>query len=768
MRNPSLFFHVEPPPISDTDQTESLASALTQANLPDSAESMGLFGRWWCEPQTGQWILSAGAASLLDAHTGLHASAASCFEQVVPDDVLHLLDTVGEAGRNIDCEFRIINEFAGLRWLRLASEPSRQPRPALQRGVVVDVTASRLAAMRERFCFESTQLLINTPTLAEAVTKVIQLVCEHLGWECGAYWSPEPQSQMGEPRLACLFEWHKPEYPLASFLEQTLTLRMAPGQGLVGGVWSTMRPAWVENMATDPGYLRCLSAQTCALQSGYAFPVSYVTMEGRRHSHGVLEFYSRLSRQREAQLPGLAEVIGALIAQTVQRLEQQALIERLAQMDDLTGLANRKHFHHLLDTECLHATASGGSFAVLNIDLDRFKQINDAFGHEAGNQVLREFSERLRKLKPKLATVGRLGGDEFAMLVAPTGSMVQLHALGEQVLQAARLPFQFEGEKLTVSASVGISLFPHNGATGSELMRNADAAMYRSKHAGRNGLNFFSSGTPQAMTELRACLAKKLTMEAELQRALANNELFLMYQPIFDRDVAHVTAVEALIRWHRPDGEVVYPDLFIPIAEQSSLIVQIGRWVVRQACSDLTQLHHHGYPGLQVNVNMAAPEFDNANLPTELLTLTEAYGIAPQYLCLELTEGLVMKQPDKVVPVMKALRQMGFKISLDDFGMGHSSLSRMKNLPISSLKIDRSFVSGLPHDRGDGAVVRTILDLGHHMNLQVIAEGIETDAQLLYLHQFGCHLLQGFLLGKPQTLSELMSTPAHVTRPPEV
>jgi EAL domain-containing protein (putative c-di-GMP-specific phosphodiesterase class I) len=200
----------------------------------------------------------------------------------------------------------------------------------------------------------------------------------------------------------------------------------------------------------------------------------------------------------------------------------------------------------------------------------------------------------------------------------------------------------------------------------------------------------------------------------------------------------------------------VPPDLFIPVAEQSGLIVQIGRWVVKQACHDVARLHRSGFADLQVNVNMAAPEFVNASLPGELMAVIEACGVAPQHLCLELTEGLVMKQADKVIPVMAALRQLGFKISLDDFGMGHSSLSRMKNLPISSLKIDRSFVSGLPHDRGDGAIVRTILDLGRHMKLQVIAEGVETDAQLIYLRQFGCTLIQGFLLGRPQTVAELL------------
>ena len=742
-----------------------LTRALSQALLPDAAETLGLFGRWWCDASSGQWVLSTGAARLLDVNTGAHPSGASCFEQVLPDDVLPLLAEL-EASHTSDHamerEFRIIHELDGLRWLRIVSLPQNAPEPGVLSGIVVDVTSSQLAAMRERFCFESTQFLIGTPSLGEAVTKVIQLVCDNLGWECGAYWAPT-QAQMGDHRLACTHYWHKPAHPLTAFIQATVTLRFSPGEGLVGSVWRAMQAAWVDDMVNDHDYLRRHSAHACGLQSGYAFPVYELLADGRRRSHGVLEFYSSLSRQQEAQLPSLALTIGALIAQTAQRIAQQELIRQLAQVDDLTGLANRAHFHHLLDTACLSATASGASFAVLNIDLDRFKLINDAFGHAAGNLVLKEFAQQLHELDLPGCAVGRLGGDEFAILMPPDCTLAQLQAAGERVLLAARRPVLFEGQELTVSASIGVSIFPDNGWTGSELMRNADAAMYRRKNSGRNGLNFFSDITSETRVVERSALANQLTMEAELHRALVNQEFFLEYQPIFGRDAQHMVAIEALIRWRKQSGEVVRPDLFIPVAEQSRLIVQIGRWVVRQACHDLALLQRNGFAGLQVNVNMAAPEFVNANLPAELMAVVDACGVAPRHLCLELTEGLVMKQPDKVLPVMTALRQHGFKISLDDFGMGHSSLSRMKNLPISSLKIDRSFVSGVPQDPGDAAIVRTILDLGRHMGLQVIAEGVETDAQLLFLRQFGCTLIQGFLLGRPQTVAALMAFKPPVT-----
>lgn len=743
----------------DARIAQKLRFALPQAIYPDAVETAASFGRWWLDLQSGQLILSVGAARFLDVEVGWHRSHESCFAHVVPEDVLMLMSALtqsAEPGHTINCEFRIINALDGLRWLRMTSLPQFLPKHAVQTGVLADITATKHAAMRERFSFESTQFLVGSHTLGESVTKVIQLVCENLGWEWGAYWALE-QDQMGAHQLACKHYWHNPEFALGSFTSESAAIAMGPGQGLVGTVWSTARPSWVEDMANDPDFLRRNSAKECGLRSGYAFPVSYVTADGRRHSPGVLEFFSSLSRQREAQLPNLSAAIGALIAQTVQRLEQQEHIRQLAQIDDLTGLVNRNHFHHLLDAACFNATVSSQSFGVLYIDLDRFKPINDAFGHEAGNVVLREFAQRLQKLAPPGCHVGRLGGDEFAMLTAPGDSLVQLRALAERVLLAARLPFMFEDNELAVSASVGISAFPDNGWTAQELLRGADAAMYRIKQSGRNALCFLLESSGEALEEQQSSLAQKLTMEAELHHALVSNEFFLEYQPVFDSFGEKIAAVEALIRWRRPNGEIVRPDIFIPIAEQSRLIVQIGRWVVRQACRDLALLHKAGFKDLQVNVNMAAPEFVSASLPEELSAVIESCGIASHHLCLELTEGMVMKQSDKVIPVMRALRQLGFKISLDDFGMGHSSLSRLKRLPITSLKIDRSFVSGLPNDRGDAAIVRTILDLGRHMKLMVIAEGVETDAQLNYLRQFGCVLIQGFVLSRPIPLEQLIA-----------
>lgn len=745
-------------PLATTQPGSSLQLSVAMAHNPAAAalEEVAGFGRWWLEPQTSQMVLSAAAARCMNVAPRHPYRLDDCLNHVVGEDMLHLMALLSaQPQQSVSHEFRVMSAKDGLRWVRLTSFPTEPATPHLVSGILVDVTAVKHAAMRERLGFELTEFLVGSHTLGDAVTKVIQLICKNLGWDWGAYWALEASPE-GTQQLGCKHFWHPPAYDLGTFGAESSRLSMAPGEGLVGRVWESGAAAWVEDMANDPRFLRRAGARACNLWSGYVFPVTYVSEDGQHHSPGVLEFYSSLSRQPEAQLPSLSATIGAFIAQMAQRLEQQATILHLAQVDELTGLANRSHFYALLTQACASAAKTGATPALVFIDLDRFKPINDAFGHEAGNVVLCEFAQRLRALAPADTVVGRLGGDEFALFL-PNGSAVELTPLVQQVLQAARAPFAYESTALTVSASVGISLFPENGVTSPELLRSADAAMYRIKQNGRDGCDFSASSSPRSLAHLQSSLAQRLTIETELHQALQENALFLAYQPIVDISTGRLNAVEALIRWRRPDGTLVPPDVFIPIAEQSHLIVHIGQWVVEQACRDLSTLRRAGFTDLKVHVNMAASEFTRSTLPQELSALVNAYALDPHSLSLELTEGMLMTRPDRVIPVMRALRQLGFEISLDDFGMGHSSLALLKNLPISSMKIDRSFVRDLPQQRNDRAIVKTIVDLGCQMELSVIAEGVETAEQLEILQQSGCTLIQGFLLSRPLRLEDLLT-----------
>jgi len=733
------------------------AIAMEAAMAADELERAAGFGQWWYDPQTGRSLLSPVAAEYLEMPARPCETLGECLGHVMDEDLAELSRLWTGSGPERPLDIRVIGLARGMRWLRVTPLPPDPARPRWRHGMVQDITSLTLAAVRERLGYALTEYLVGTHRLEDAITNVIQLICRNLGWEWGAYWSMEPGEEPGRS-LYCRHFWHPPDRDLEQFSVISASLTMAPGEGLVGRVWTTGEAEWVEDMSTDPRFLRRRSAQMCGLWSGYVFPVTYVSENGDQHRPGVLEFYSSLSRQPEAQLPKVSATIGALIAQTAQRLETEAVIHRLAQIDEMTDLDNRAHFYAQLNRHCLQSHREGRRFALMFIDLDRFKPINDAFGHEAGNAVLQEFARRLKELAPPPARVGRLGGDEFAVLVPDAADEQALAALVDAVLGAATRPVEYEGLSLTVSASVGVSRFPDNGQSGPELLRSADAAMYRVKQNGRNGSNVFSTSSPDTLAQQRAKLAQRLAMEAELREALRTDQLRLVYQPIVDlrSPDAPLHGVEALIRWRKPNGEMVPPDVFIPIAERSDLIIDIGRWVMGRALHDLAALQGGPLSRLKVHVNMAASEFTSSALPAMLSAMSSRLTVPASQVVLELTEGMLMRQPEQVRRVMHQLREIGFDISLDDFGMGHSSLSMLKSLPITSLKIDRSFVRDLPTGERDRAIAQTIVDLGRHLQLEVIAEGIETADQLAVLKATGCGFGQGYLLGRPLPLTELI------------
>jgi diguanylate cyclase (GGDEF)-like protein len=717
----------------------------------DAIDSLAGLGRWSLARGAQHLCLSATAMRLLGMEPG---DAGPWSERVVPEDRQALetaLAALAGSQAAISCEFRLVEREQGVRWLRLQSVAAGQQQ--VVHGMLTDITMLKRAALRERFNFALTQYLIGTDTLDEAVYKIIHLVCEELGWEWGAFWARE-QNGTAEV-LRCRHIWHTPDRDYTPLRSAAAMLVVEAGQGAVGRTWQSGQSLWVEAGADHSDVARVQAALHCGLQSGFFFPVTYVGADGRLHSVGVLEFFSAEPRQREAQLPGLAESISALIAQAGQRMVQQERVRVLAQTDEMTGLTNRAHFHALLDAAC----ARGERFGLLYIDLDQFKPINDGFGHAAGNAVLCQFAERLRQLAPAGACVARLGGDEFAIMMAAGADQQALDALAGAILDAARKRFNYLGHDLSVSASIGVSLFPLHGADTAALLHAADAAMYQSKRNGRNLVSYFGNeGDSQ-----QRLVAAQLLMLSALQDALQRNEFFVEYQPIRDLQNDQVVGLEALIRWRKADGSIVPPDQFIPVAEQSRLIVYIGRWVIEQVCRDLPLLQAAGLPDVQVHINMAAPEFLDDDLPHELMAIVDAAGVDPARICLELTEGVIMRRIDKTLPIMRELVRLGFEISLDDFGMGYSSLSLLKTLPISSIKIDRVFLQGVPHNRNDCAIVRTIIDLGLNMQLRIIAEGVESAAQLDFLRQFDCTQVQGYLSGRPIELAGLLARYAAVS-----
>ena len=436
-----------------------------------------------------------------------------------------------------------------------------------------------------------------------------------------------------------------------------------------------------------------------------------------------------------------------------ERKKSESHIRRLAFFDVLTGLPNRRLLMDRLDKLLAGAQAGAGFGAVMFIDLDHFKYINDARGHAVGDALLRNAAERLTRLVRNGDTVARIGGDEFVVLLAQlgqdkTGASEAALVVAEKIRRAISECFEIDGQSYNSSASIGVTLLPKAGQTVHDLLREADTAMYRAKADGRNGVAFFEA-TMQADVE------RRLTMERDLAAAFDNGELAMHLQLQVDSRGAPVGA-ELLMRWRTADGALITPDLFIPVAEQSGLIVPLGQWAMRQACNCWRMLARAGHP-MPLSVNVSPSQFRQPDFVAQVRKMLDDTGTPASQLIFEVTEGLLIDNLDDTIARMHELAALGIRLSIDDFGTGYSSLSYLKRMPLYELKIDRSFIRDTPGDASGTAIVQSIIAMAGHLGLRVVAEGVETRAQAEFLAANGAPGMQGYLFARPMPLQQLIA-----------
>lgn len=419
-------------------------------------------------------------------------------------------------------------------------------------------------------------------------------------------------------------------------------------------------------------------------------------------------------------------------------------MEHMAYHDALTGLPNRWYTQAWLEN-CLAVNhIDRMKFGIVLLDLDRFKVINDSLGHQAGDLLLQKVADRLQSAigTDNGNVLARLGGDEFILLLPNLNSPDDACTFSEIIMGILKEPFYIYNQKFNVTASIGISLFPEDGQDVNTLIKNADLAMYRSKEQGRNGYSLFNPSMKEFATD-------RMDKEILLSQALEKNEFVLHFQPKMDIKTGKIQGMEALVRWINEDSKILYPDSFIPIAEETGLIVPIGEWVLREACKQCKSWHEKGLSELTVSVNISLLQFHKQNLENLIADILEETGLPPSALELELTESTVMKHPAEAAIVLNNLKALGISISIDDFGTGFSSLSYLKHFPIDTLKIDKSFIMNLEWDEANTAIASAVISMAHSLNMKVVAEGVETMKQLEFLQQKNCHLAQGFLISKP-------------------
>jgi diguanylate cyclase (GGDEF)-like protein len=469
---------------------------------------------------------------------------------------------------------------------------------------------------------------------------------------------------------------------------------------------------------------------------------------------GTLAVYQRKTCRPDNAQIALLQTAGRSAAIAI---EQRQLTDQLAHQahhDALTGLPNRLLFQERLRQAIVHARRSETMVALLYIDLDRFKLINDTLGHASGDTLLQQVARRLRLSLREVDTLARISGDEFTVIA--TGLKNPQHAglVAETALKALRDPFKSEDQELFVSASVGISIYPRDAVDAETLQRNADNAMYRAKSRGKNRFEYF-------VPEMSTSMSQRLEVETYLRRALERGEFCLHYQPQFDLQTGKLVGQEALLRWHHPKLGSISPDEFIPIAEENGLIVPIGTWVLQEACRQTSSWRRSGYPLKGVSVNVSALQFSRPDFVDTVDEVLDSTGLAPRFLELELTERLVIRDVRESAEKMAKLRSLGVQISVDDFGAGYSSLSYLQRLPIDILKLDRSFVEDFDDSGGNPSLVRGIVSLAHGLGIRVTAEGVETEEQLELVHHSGCDKVQGYLLGKPSPAGSALSDAAN-------
>jgi len=536
-----------------------------------------------------------------------------------------------------------------------------------------------------------------------------------------------------------------PNMPPA-YLKAIDGLRIGPKVGSCGTAVYRREPVVVADVMSDPLWEDFREpAAAHGLRSCWSTPV----LSHRGEVLGVFALYSTMVRQPSLEETRLVDFAIRIAGIAIERKLAEDRIQYMATHDALTGLPNRTLLRDRLNQALLFAQRYDRWATVAFVDLDNFKVINDSLGHNTGDELLKMVAARMVACVRATDTVVRIGGDEFVVLLFDQAKSVQAVTVAVQKIQAAVAePIEIEGHTLLVTSSVGVANYPDDSEDADSLLANADAAMYRAKELGRDSFQFY-------IRELNVEIHEKFEFQEELRNALAREEFVLFYQPQVDLQTGRVFAVEALLRWRHPVHGLLPPLRFIPLAEETGLIVPMGEWVLREACRQNKAWQDAGLPPMGVCVNVSARQFKERRLVRIVAAALQESGLAPRYLELELTESLIMQDVGQAVATMGELQALGVQLSIDDFGTGYSSLSALKTFPVARLKIDKSLICGLPNDEHDKAVATAVISLGRQLRMRVIAEGVETDEQIAFLRENNCDEMQGYHFSKPVPPQEL-------------
>jgi predicted signal transduction protein with EAL and GGDEF domain/PAS domain-containing protein len=655
-----------------------------------------------------------------------------------------------------ELELRVLSGSGAARWIAVVGHAvcGQDGTVARLHGTMMSITHRKQVELRQGLEHTVAQLLAEAQSAPDAMPRVLAAVCSAQGWSCGEYWELQAPADAQGERFSRTHAWSDSPERLRKFLSsapdvpQPLDLPCLTGMAAALG-----EPVWTPDVAASDAFgPRRRAALESGLQSALSIPVH---VAGR--VTGVLCFLERRAQQADEHWMQGARALGQQIGEFLRRKQVEQHVHHLAFADPLTNLPNRAMFSRHLSQAISRAARRGRRLAVLFIDLDRFKVINDTLGHDAGDRLLQEMARRLSSCLRQSDLVARvhgadaegpreilarLGGDEFVVLLDDLEQIEHAGLVARKLLAALLVPYRLDGQPIHVTASIGAATFPEDGLDERTLMKNADIAMYRAKEAGKNGYQFYSA-------QMNRHSQAQLALESDLRYAMQRGELRLHYQAKFDLALGRITGTEALVRWQHPSLGLLGPAHFIPIAEETGLVVPLGKWVLEQACAQNCAWQRRGLPALRVAVNLSAQQFAHEDLTGEIAACLQRAGMPAELLELEITESTVMRDPEKVVQVLERIKALGVRVAIDDFGVGYSSLMQLKRLPVNMIKIDRSFIKDGPDSGADAAITRAVIGIGRSLHMQVVAEGVETQRHLRFVRDIGCNEMQGFLISAP-------------------
>src|SRR5882762_9587174 len=672
-------------------------------------------------------------------------TAKSRYEGIHPDDRARVVDgthrLIESGGTDWSDEYRFRREDGTYAYVFDRGHVIREDAGKAVRmiGAMADVTAHKEAeekvrnqALQQRLIAEFGQQVLASVDLGDVLKEAVELVSVTLKADFCNVLELDPEGKQLVVKAAV-------GWPAEWIGRRTVSVQVGTRAEFV---LSHREPLITENYEAKQTRFSPSPLPQFGVRSGVEVPIF-----GTTGTFGILSAHALQPRRFGEDDLSFLQSVANILAVAIERKRADERLSHLAQFDSLTELPNRHLFHDRLSLTMAQARRSGHPMAVLFIDLDRFKLVNDTQGHGAGDQLLKEAAARLSGCVRSGDTVGRFGGDEFGAILSDLGKAADASFVAQKIIDSLAQPFHLDGHETYLSASVGITLFPVYGEEAGALIMNADTAMYRAKEQGRNNYQYFTR-------EMNERALARVQTEAALRRAIERQEFLLHYQPTADLQSGAICGFEALLRWQHPDRGMVPPVEFIPVLEDAGLIVQVGEWVIREACAQIRAWQKAGLTVPPVAINLSARQFQQKELEATVRGILRDIGVDPSLIQFELTESMLMKEPESAARTLRGLKELGVTISVDDFGTGYSSLAYLKRFPIDTLKVDRAFIRDITTDPDDAAITLAIIGLAHSLKLKVVAEGVETEGQLNFLSLHACDEMQGYYFSKPVVPSE--------------